>query len=72
MTNVLVLGVGFAAAWGAAGSVRLARSVGDGQPDEGVTESINIQWVYPPADSAEELLANAGHSSTSAELRSST
>jgi hypothetical protein len=62
----------FAGVWNAAGSVRLARSVGDGQPDTRVTKSINIQWVYPPADSAEVLLANVGQLSTSAELRSST
>ena len=66
MTNVLVLGGGFAAVWGAAGSVRLACCVGDGQPDKGVDQSIKIPWVYPPADSAEVLLANAGHLSTSA------
>ena len=36
MTNVLVLGGGVAGVWNAAGSVRLARSVGDGQPDKGV------------------------------------
>lgn len=61
MTNVLVPGGGVAGVWSAASSVRLARPVGDGQPDKGVNQSINIQWTYAPADSAEVLLANAGH-----------
>ncbi|WP_237571768.1 hypothetical protein [Mycolicibacterium lacusdiani] len=36
MTNVLVLGGGFAGSWSAAGSVRLARCVGDAQPNNGI------------------------------------
>lgn len=36
MANVLVLGGGVVGVWSAAGSVRLARSVGDAQPNKGV------------------------------------
>ena len=33
---------------------------------KGVNQSVNIQWTYPPADSAEMLMANVGQLSTSA------
>lgn len=33
---------------------------------DGAAKSIDIQWVYPPADATEVLLANAGHVTTSA------
>lgn len=63
MTNVLVLGGGFAGVWArSAWPVAWAMA----SRTQGSISSINIQWVYPPADSTDVLLANAGHTSNGA------
>jgi NADH dehydrogenase len=52
---------------GSAGALMTDRVVDkDGTEAKAMKQAINTQWIYPPADSAEALLAKAGHFSNSA------